>query len=701
MRNGKKSFQASFRTVDLAKHVNWPKGKTTGKWWQELVQHVRTYPQGPQTAWGIPFRMGQQHRVILAAKGQDTAIIPLTGSATYLCLLHDWRQITETIQSKNPTEGLVVAEYELTYRDGTTHVQPVRARFEVLMSESPGPPWLAMPFRMAGTIDAAQPPANLPWGHAQYGLKFPAGLPLVYALPNPHPNKPLRSLTLRGLQESPLLVAGLTLYTGQSHPLRHLPRRTYRLQSTGEPVKIETAEIDLGVVTRIEKTTGPRTQQWLTAPNAGLLQAEEPARSAEQLIEASGAEDATLTVKLSGKPKPIKFTLGQAFQKGTSPADTGRVILQVLGNDRQWMQVIVRDAGTGQPTPVRIHLSGSRGEYLAPYGHHSQINPGWFMDYGADVLVKGRSYAYVAGEFTTELPVGDVYVEICKGFEYTPLRQKVTIQPGQKVLELAVSRFTDWRRQGWVTADSHVHFISPHTAALQAQGEGINIVNLLASQWGRLFTNVGDIRGRANVVEDDTIVYVGTENRNHMLGHLSLLGTQGQPVYPMCGGGPNEAWVGDPDFLTMADWARQNRQQGGLVIRPHFPYCGHTEDPVLILKGLIDAVELYPLHGNAMADFQAQEWYRYLNCGYRVAVVGGTDKMGADSALGWMRTYALTDRDKPFDYDNWSAAVRAGRTFTSTGPLIDLAVDGVSIGGTIDMPAAGGVVEVQIGRAHV
>jgi len=29
------------------------------------------------------------------------------------------------------------------------------------------------------------------------------------------------------------------------------------------------------------------------------------------------------------------------------------------------------------------------------YGHHCQIKYRWFMDYGADVWFKGRSYAYV------------------------------------------------------------------------------------------------------------------------------------------------------------------------------------------------------------------------------------------------------------------------------------------------------------------
>jgi hypothetical protein len=237
-----------------------------------------------------------------------------------------------------------------------------------------------------------------------------------------------------------------------------------------------------------------------------------------------------------------------------------------------------------------------------------------------------------------------------------------------------------------------VHFISPHTAWLEGQCEGVNVINLLASQWGRLFTNVGDITGRVGLVENDTIVYVGTENRNHMLGHMSMLGTKGLSVYPMCCGGPGEAYIGDPDFRLLAEWALENKRKGGVVIRPHYPYCGHTEDPVPILAGLVDALEICGPHAG---DFSTQEWYRYLNCGYRVAVCGGTDKMGAYCPVGWTRTYAQLDPQRPFTYENWARAVRAGRTFSSTGPLIELTVEGRAIGDAIEMPPSGGTVEVE------
>ena len=687
-RTTSKCYGAKTRTIDLTKHYTFPRGAAKEQWWQNLADRVRKLPFGEQRPWGIPFSMAPEKgpRAALAAKGKRAIVIELDAPADYLCFLHQWYQLPQEVKADDPTEGLVVAEYEIVYADGSRHVQPVRGRFEVAMAESPGPTWLALPFNMMQALDPVKPPEGYHWGSAQYGIHNPHGDPLVYALPNPNPKKKIKSLTIRGLLESPLLVYGLTLYQGSAHPMQHLPRRAYRVDAADGPAHVAQAEVDLGGVVRTQRTLGPRGKKWMTSPYTGLVDGE-PEWGGDDLLEIHGAPDAIVAVTLEGKKKPLKFSLGEAFHEGKSAS--GSASLQVLGKRRQWMKVRVTDSSTGKPTPVRIHFSGPSGEYIAPYGHHEQINANWFEDYGADVLVGNRSYAYVHGEFTTDMPVGDVYVEMSKGYEYAPVRMKVTIKPGQEVLDLEIGRWKDLRSAGWVTADTHVHFISPHTAWLEAQAEGVNVVNLLASQWGRLFTNVGDLTGKVGINENDTIVYAGTENRNHMLGHMSMLGTQGLPVYPMCCGGPSEAAIGDPDFLAMAEWALENKRKGGVVVRPHFPGCGHTEDPVPILKGLVDALEI------RLNEFAIQEWYRYLNCGYRVAVVGGTDKMGAYCALGWLRTYAKLDTNEAFTYDNWADAVRAGRTISTNGPLIDLKVDGKSIGDSIQMPAGGGTVEAQ------
>ncbi|MFC1452696.1 CehA/McbA family metallohydrolase [Verrucomicrobiota bacterium] len=696
----RKKFGAQTRTVDLSAHLNWPKRMPRDEWWQTLAKNVRNHPSGNLACWGIPFVGSgpKGPRVVLLALGKQEITVPLNASATHLCVLHAWPQIPGTIRREDPAEGLVVGEYELNYAGGSSHVQMIRARFEVAMAESPGPPWLAMPSDMNRTIDPAGPvPERRTWGHIQPGLLGsyygPQQRPIICAIANPFPEKRIRSVTMRGLQESPLLVCALTLYRGEAHPLAHLPRRTYRVNARGG-AQVRNAEIDMGVIARIEHTDEPRSRSWVDSPYRGDAFARPAEGKGENLIEVVGAPDATVSVEVeqSGRSKSYDFSLGEAFQTGAGRSKPAGARLEVLGSRRQWMQIRVLDSSTGRPTPARVHFSGSRGEYIAPYGHHAQVNTNWFEDYGADVVVAGRNCAYVPGEFTSDMPVGDVYVEICKGFEYEPVRSKITIRPGQKRLDLKIKRWKDLRRDGWVTADTHVHFISPHTAWLEGQAEGINVVNLLASQWGRLFTNVGDITGRVGVVEDDTIVYVGTENRNHMLGHMSMLGTKGLPVYPMCCGGPGESWVGDPDFMTLAEWAIENKRKGGVVVRPHYPFCGHTEDPVPILKGLVDALEINPSRDGG---FPVQEWYRYLNCGYKVAVAGGTDKMSAQTALGWLRTYAKLDPNRPFNYPAWARAVRAGRTLSTNGPLLGLEVEGREIGETISIQRGGGTLSVK------
>jgi hypothetical protein len=56
--------------------------------------------------------------------------------------------------------------------------------------------------------------------------------------------------------------------------------------------------------------------------------------------------------------------------------------------------------------------------------------------------------------------------------------------------------------------------------------------------------------------------------------------------------------------------------------------------------GRVDAVEVKRLLPGANAFGALSEWYRYLNCGYRIGLVGGTDKTSAATPLGGVRTYA-------------------------------------------------------------
>jgi hypothetical protein len=167
-----------------------------------------------------------------------------------------------------------------------------------------------------------------------------------------------------------------------------------------------------------------------------------------------------------------------------------------------------------------------------------------------------------------------------------------------------------------------------------------------------------------------------------MLGHTVLWGLT-EPVMPWCSDGPDEAELGGALDATLSDWADRTHAQGGTVVAAHFPNP-NGEPAVLVATGRADAVEML-----AESDDATREYYRYLNSGYRLPLVGGTDKMSSAVPVGLYRTYARLDEE--FSYEAWCRAVRSGRTFLSGGPLVTLSVDGREPGDTVGLSGPGTV----------
>jgi len=191
------------------------------------------------------------------------------------------------------------------------------------------------------------------------------------------------------------------------------------------------------------------------------------------------------------------------------------------------------------------------------------------------------------------------------------------------------------------------------------------------------------------------LVRVGTENRQHVLGHISLLGYEGSIIAPMTTAGPDEAAIGDPVEVLLTEWARQCKAQDGVVIVPHFPNP-RSEHAATIVDGGADGVEMTSwgfLYGG-IDPYSLSDWYRYLNCGYMTAAVGGTDKMSATTAVGTIRTYARIAKGRRFTYNAWKDAIRRAETFVTYGPLMEFAVEGKRPGSRIGMSAGGGTVDV-------
>lgn len=128
---------------------------------------------------------------------------------------------------------------------------------------------------------------------------------------------------------------------------------------------------------------------------------------------------------------------------------------------------------------------------------------------------------------------------------------------------------------------------------------------------------------------------------------------------------------------TLSHWADAAHAQDGTVVIPHMP-LPNGETAALIATGRADTVEML-LH----APYFRREYYRYLNGGYRVPLVGGTDKMTSQVPVGLYRTYVYIPPEEAFSYENWCKYLRQGRTFLSSGPIVRFTVNGTQGGHTV------------------
>lgn len=80
-------------------------------------------------------------------------------------------------------------------------------------------------------------------------------------------------------------------------------------------------------------------------------------------------------------------------------------------------------------------------------------------------------------------------------------------------------------------------------------------------------------------------------------------------------------------------------------------------------------------------------WYHMLNCGARLPVIGGTDKMNERRVVGGgNRTYARVDT---WDHEGFLAALDRGETFTTNGPLLEVSANGKPLGAELRFEGQG------------
>ena len=340
----------------------------------------------------------------------------------------------------------------------------------------------------------------------------------------------------------------------------------------------------------------------------------------------------------------------------------------------------VIDAATGGATPARVTVLDDRGRShvapdavpvagecmtpaaetwaRAPQGGHR----------GAGLLdpASGAKVFYVDGPVSMELPAGRYRLTVAKGFEWRERSLAIEVFPGDAPLvPVEISRWVDLPSEGWVSSDAHLHISRPGPAfdplvAAWMSGEDLHVANLLQmGAEGRIVAGAQYAFGApGRYRSEDVVLAPGQENpRTWVLGHGIVVGA-------------DEYLDSGDRYLDYQPVWQQARAQGGLVGYAHWNPPGVVVDAP---TGAVDFLEVL--------QFDTPNYevlYQLWNVGALVAPVAGTDFPCIGDLPGADRFYARVGTH--FTWERWLDAVRAGRTFVTNGPLLDVDVDGAGIG---------------------
>ena len=136
-------------------------------------------------------------------------------------------------------------------------------------------------------------------------------------------------------------------------------------------------------------------------------------------------------------------------------------------------------------------------------------------------------------------------------------------------------------------------------------------------------------------------------------------------MFPLTFGGAD-----DVDDWSVCDWCDQCHRKNGLTVwaDPFTPSHG-GEALVAAVLGKIDAVEFT---GRSPV---LPGYYRLLNAGIVVPLVGDSGKADNLTPIGTPRTYARLNDGEPLSLAGWVDAVRAGRCYATNGPILAFDVD--------------------------
>ena len=375
--------------------------------------------------------------------------------------------------------------------------------------------------------------------------------------------------------------------------------------------------------------------------------------------------------------------------------------LASLAHSAPALKLETTDANTGRPLPARFSLEVNGVPFLpddiGPHGVR-------FLSLH-DSKKQFRAITYTRGTFPVEIRLPEaareVTVHVAKGFEFFPVSKTMAVadfsNPSDMRLSVPLKRWSSLTLEGWASSDPHLHYDRFSRSAnidwfVMMAGDDLESIHFMMLKGGKVPGEWGAQYGygkRGEAREGPRLITAGEEYRDAAQGHVNLLGI-GKIIPPIMAGRN-----GIPNYPFLHDVFLETRKMDGIGGIAHGGALGTQTTAALdVVLGAADFMEIANTH-----LFVPELWYRLMNTGFFIPPVGGTDLPNYPARdpwqpfLGEMRTYAKVDDQH--DFDAWKQAIKQGRVFVTSGPMISFKVNGTDIGGALELPIEGGDVEID------
>jgi hypothetical protein len=361
---------------------------------------------------------------------------------------------------------------------------------------------------------------------------------------------------------------------------------------------------------------------------------------------------------------PVRFIPGTPWELKLDVSAGGELAVKLV------------DPDTSQPLVARLIVKGIEGT----------LDPSFGPDYRASGA--GPLMDVLEGEVKTPLPAGKYRVAATKGIEWSVDAQVVEITSGHtRAIELMPRHVVP--TPGLVGCDLHVHArpsfdspVTPEDRVLSLVSAGIDFAVPTEHNMIGDYTPSLDVLHLTKQLAHVPGVEVTTYNPR--FGHFGVFPfplTAGVPPFKgtTVGAVVAASKRGDTSRIVQINHPRLPQNIGYFNIINFDAKNGRSPAAITAAFDTIEVYNGYELSKRELTEKVIEDWFALLNYGKRIAATGSSDSHRIQYQwAGYPRTYALLDpraagdTGQPIDTREVVAALKRGKGFVSSGPMIDL-----------------------------